>query len=283
MQIKLINKDSDIYLFQLNKKNYIKFCPKRGGLITNWISEDKNILYFDENRFFDKTKSIRGGIPILFPICGNLDLSYSLFGDKYQKLKQHGFARDIEWQYIFNPEKKSLRLSLQDSEITKRYYPYSFELKIDINLEIDCLNFEVEILNKSFEEMPINFGFHPYFNISQFGNLEFTDYPTNCQDQKTNCLESTISFLENLNEGIDILMYTNGQSSFKDYGFKRKITLIQPKPFDISVIWSDPPRKMVCLEPWTSPRNSLLNGFRKLTIPSQVSKKLFASIQINDL
>ena len=80
MQIKLVNKKQGIYLFQLDKNNYIKFCPERGGVITNWVSDNNEIIYFDEKRFLDRGKSIRGGIPILFPICGNLNISDSLFG-----------------------------------------------------------------------------------------------------------------------------------------------------------------------------------------------------------
>ena len=80
MRIKLFNKEKGIYIFQLDQNNYIKFCPKRGGVITNWVSDGNEILYFDEERFMDDTKSIRGGIPILFPICGNINASSSVFG-----------------------------------------------------------------------------------------------------------------------------------------------------------------------------------------------------------
>ena len=73
MKLELSNKDQGIFVFRLDKKNYIKFCPERGGVITNWVSDGNEILYFDEIRFMDKTKSIRGGIPILFPICGHLN------------------------------------------------------------------------------------------------------------------------------------------------------------------------------------------------------------------
>ena len=73
MKIGSSNKDQGIFVFQLDKNNYIKFCPERGGVITNWVSDGNEILYFDKTRFMDKTKSIRGGIPILFPICGNLN------------------------------------------------------------------------------------------------------------------------------------------------------------------------------------------------------------------
>ena len=75
MKLELSNKDQGIFVFELDKNNYIKFCPERGGVITNWVSDGNEILYFDETRFMDKTKSIRGGIPILFPICGNLQWS----------------------------------------------------------------------------------------------------------------------------------------------------------------------------------------------------------------
>ena len=121
MQIKLFNKDQGIFVFQLDQNNYIKFCPERGGVITNWVSDGNEILYLDEKRFMDKTKSIRGGIPILFPICGNLNTSSSVFGKDYLQLMQHGFARDLQWQYFFNENEKSLCLFLNESKKTKKY------------------------------------------------------------------------------------------------------------------------------------------------------------------
>ncbi len=281
MEINLVNKNECIYIFQLDEKNYIKFCPERGGVITNWVSDEKEILYFDEKRFVDQTKSIRGGIPILFPICGNLDIPNSLFGKNYMQFKQHGFARNLQWQYCLNHKKNSLCLTLLDNEETKKYYPYNFELTIDISLKINCLKLEINIQNKTNIEMPVNFGLHPYFSISDFENLDFIDYPLNCQDQQNNFLVNTFDELKNINKGIDLLMYTSGKSSFRDNLLKRQVTLIHPSPFDVCVIWSDPPRKMVCLEPWTSPRNSLVNGLRRILIPPNSTQILDTSILIN--
>ena len=281
MQIKLFNKKQGIYIFQLDENNYIKFCPERGGVITNWVSENNEIIYLDEKRFLDRGKSIRGGIPILFPICGNLNISNSLFGKKYLQLPQHGFARDLPWQYSLNKKEKSLCLVLQDSEITRKYYPFDFEVRMEVTLKINCLEFKIHIENKTNSEMPINFGLHPYFNISDFKNLEFFDYPLNCQDQKRNILINTLEDLKNIHNGIDLLMYSSGKSSFRDNIFKRQVTLNHPYPFDLGVIWSNPPRQMICLEPWTSPRNSLVDGLRKILIPPNVSQRFDASIQIN--
>ena len=191
MEIKLSNKDQGIFVFQLDQNNYIKFCPKRGGLITNWISDGEEILYFDEKRFMDKTKSIRGGIPILFPICGNLNTSSSVFGKDFLQLMQHGFARDSQWRYYFNENKKSLCLFLNESKKTKQYYPFDFELRIEITLKMNCLEFEIRIFNKTDIAMPINFGLHPYFNISDFKNLDFIDNPLNCQNQEKNIISNS--------------------------------------------------------------------------------------------
>jgi galactose mutarotase-like enzyme len=281
VQIKLSNKDQGIFVFQLDQNNYIKFCPERGGVITNWVSEGKEILYFDEKRFMDKTKSLRGGIPILFPICGDLNTSSSVFGKDYLQLSQHGFARDLQWQYSFN--EKSLCLFLNESKKTKESYPFDFELRLEITLKINCLEFVITIFNKTDIAMPINFGLHPYFNISDFRNLEFIDNPLNCQDQKRNIISNTLNELKNINLGVDLLMYTSGRSAFRDRVYKRQVTLNHPYPFDVGVIWSDPPRKMICLEPWTSPRNSFIDGFRNIMIPANDKKRFDASIQINSL
>ena len=283
MRIKLFNKEKEIYIFQLDQNNYIKFCPERGGVITNWLSDGKEILYFDERRFKDNTKSIRGGIPILFPICGNLNASISVFGKDHLQLMQHGFARDLNWQYCLNDSEKSLCLFLNESQTTKKYYPFDFELRIAVTLKINCLEFEITIQNKTEIAMPINFGLHPYFNISDFKNLDFIDIPINCQNQKINILSKTLDELKNINLGVDLLMYTSGKSTFRDKVLKRQVTLNHPYPFDLGVIWSDPPRRMICLEPWTSPRNSFVDGFRKIMIPSNESQKFNASIQIKSL
>ena len=281
MGIYLANKKENIYIFQIDNKNYIKFCPERGGLITNWVADEKEILYFDRKRFIDKTKSIRGGIPILFPNCGNLDVPNSLFGKNFTQLTQHGFARDLQWDYFLNEQKNSLSLTLQDNEKTRLYYPYNFDLTIEVTLKINCIKFEINIQNKTSKEMPVNFGLHPYFNISDFKNLDFIGLPRTCQDQTSNTLRNTCEQLKNISNGIDLRINTLGRSSFRDNLLKRQVTLINPSPFDLGVIWSDPPRKMICLEPWTSPRNSLVDGYRTIKISPNCCQKLNASIQVN--
>jgi galactose mutarotase-like enzyme len=46
----------------------------------------------------------------------------------------------------------------------------------------------------------------------------------------------------------------------------RTVRLETCSPMDLVVIWTDPPRPMVCLEPWTAGRGALLSGDRLLTL-----------------
>tara|TARA_B100000945_G_scaffold298122_1_gene277724 strand:+ start:1336 stop:2196 length:861 start_codon:yes stop_codon:yes gene_type:complete len=281
--MQLIDRDDGSYDFIRDSGNYINFFPDRGGIITKWILNSENILYFDKSRFKDKNKSIRGGIPILFPICGSLDLQKSLFGNNHLNFVQHGFARDSKWEYKFDKQKNSLKLILRDNQLSIKYFPFSFYLTIDVMIGINSLNFDISIQNNSKSTMPVNFGLHPYFNISDFNNITFISYPLNCQNQKNNNLERTSNSLKNLATGIDLLMYSSGYLLMRDYGFNREIKLVNPSPFDITVIWTEPPRKMICMEPWTSPRNSLKYDFRKILIPPNSQKEFKALIKVNAL
>ena len=131
----------------------------------------------------------------------------------------------MQWQYSFNENENFLCLFLNSSKKTKKYYPFDFELKIEVTLTINSLEFGITIQNKTDFAMPINFGLHPYFNVSDLKNLEFVDNPLNCLDQERNTISNTLDEFKKINLGVDLLMYTSGRSSFRDKIFKREVTL----------------------------------------------------------
>ena len=64
--------------------NCLKLVPSRGGIVTSWVVAGKEQFYMDQERFADPTLSVRGGNPILFPICGNLpNDTYTYAGRSY--------------------------------------------------------------------------------------------------------------------------------------------------------------------------------------------------------
>ena len=52
---------------------------------------------------------------------------------------------------------------------------------------------------------------------------------------------------------------------------------------DLTVVWTEPPRRMVCLEPWTGPRQALVSGDRKLELAAGDSLKLRCVYQLSQV
>ncbi len=81
-------------------QNSITLYPDRWGIITSMRIRDTELLYqgmLDET-LYDATKSVRWGIPILFPNAGFLTDEQKL--KTWWNLPQHGFARTNEWKIV---------------------------------------------------------------------------------------------------------------------------------------------------------------------------------------
>ena len=281
MSLTLSQKDSPYQHWEylnLENEDRLRIVPERGGLITEWRSEGKELLYFDLERFRDKDKSVRGGIPILFPICGDLSDEYQIDGKKYS-LKQHGFARDLPWSISLLKDKLGISLKLNDSKETRSFFPFFFTLQMDVRLKEKSLHISVKIYNQSKDTMPFSLGLHPYFQVSNLQKIKIDGLPEKCIDQ-TNMQGTNVSDqIRILDKGVDFLAYPSCSVKLFDYLSKNVIELIHQEPMDSTVIWTDPPRQMVCLEPWTSPRNSLVTGDRKLEIKPEEYIELFTTFK----
>jgi len=260
--------------------SFIRIVPERGGLITQWRSEGKDLLYFDLDRFLDEDKSVRGGIPILFPICGDLSESYLIGGNKHC-LKQHGFARDLPWSIDLLEDKLGIRLKLVDTKDSLSCFPFFFTLLMDVSLKEKTLHISVKICNQSRDCMPFSFGLHPYFQVSNLQKIKIDGLPKKCIDQTNMKVTNSSDQIRILDKGVDFVSYPSRLVKLYDFQSRNVIELTHQDPMDTTVIWTDPPRKMVCLEPWTSPRNSLVTGDRKLEIQPEEYTELFTTFKHN--
>jgi len=236
--------------------------PERGGLVTGWVCDGQERLYFDADRFADPAKSVRGGIPVLFPICGNLPQgSYTL--------PQHGFARDLPWQLEALSDGAGIRLLLEANPQTLAAFPFSFHLSLDYRLQPSALEIlaTVEHGSDSSGVMPFSLGLHPYFAVSSLQAASLDGLPERCLDHHQMAPASTAEQLAQLPEGVDLLADPTGDSvRLVDAGSGQVISLELTAPLDLAVVWTEPPRPMVCLEPWTAPRGSLATGDRRLEL-----------------
>ncbi|WP_066383535.1 MULTISPECIES: aldose epimerase [unclassified Anabaena] len=249
--------------------SHLEVVPERGGIITRWQVNGKEILYLDAERFANPELSVRGGIPILFPICGNLpDNSYTLNGKQYT-LKQHGFARDLPWQVVeqTTKDKAALTLVLNSNEQTKAVYPFDFQLLFTYELQGNTLIIRQQYHNLSSTELPFSTGFHPYFLTGDKTQLEFAIPSQEYQDQKS---KEVHPFNGNFDFNRDEIDFAFGQissqvASVTDHSRKLKLILDSDDIFSMLVFWTLKGKEFYCLEPWSAPRNALNTG-EKLTV-----------------
>ncbi len=264
-----------------NNGDILRVVPERGGLITGWSCNGREMLYLDQDRFKDTSKSIRGGIPILFPICGNLPDNKCFFRGVEYVINQHGFARSLPWNLNTLEDNKGVLLSLNHNKYTLGCFPYQFSLKVEARTLNKSLEIISRIKNHSDTTMPFNFGLHPYFLVKDLSKVTIDGMPSKSINQKDMLEVSTASELQRLPYGVDFLSGPCDSIILRESSEDISLELITEEPFDLKVIWTDPPRKMVCLEPWTSPRNSLINGNRIVNLHPGKSQILKTKIIFN--
>ena len=178
----------------------LRIIPERGGLVSGWCCGGREILYFDQERYADPTKSIRGGIPVLFPICGNLPGDVLPVDGVDHTLKQHGFARDLPWQLQLLEDQSGVRLSLSSTEATLAAYPFPFLLEMELRPVASALEISTTVHNCGDASMPFSFGLHPYFNVSDLAQTRLMGLAERCLNHLEMADASTADQLKRLPE-----------------------------------------------------------------------------------
>ena len=249
----------------------LEVVPERGGIITKWRVQGQEILYLDAERFANPELSVRGGIPILFPICGNLpDNTYTYNGQQYT-LKQHGFARDLPWEVTdqVTQEAASLTLVLNSNEQTRAVYPFDFQLAFTYQILGNSLEIRQRFTNHSPEPMPFSTGLHPYFKILDKTGLQFDIPATQFQDQKTKATHFFSGGFDFNSDEIDAAFRDLGDHSATatDTSRKLELQLEWDDTYSTLVFWTLKGKDFYCLEPWSAPRNALNTGEQLIHLP----------------
>ncbi|HEY9761226.1 MAG TPA: aldose epimerase [Trichocoleus sp.] len=239
----------------------LEVVPERGGIITRWQVAEQDILYFDEARFADPQLSVRGGVPILFPICGNLpDNTYILNGQTYT-LKQHGFARDLPWQVVSQntDEAAELTLELGSDDRTRSLYPFDFRLVFTYRLRGHILEIQQQFTNLSDHPMPFSTGLHPYFLVKDKSQLSFELPAQQFQNHITGDTEPFSGGFDFEQAEIDIALrpLSDTAATVTDADLNRRLTMTWSDAYSTLVFWAVQGKDYYCLEPWSAPRNAL--------------------------
>ena len=253
-----------------NSGGRVEIVPERGGMVTEWSIGDCQILYFDAERFADPAKSVRGGIPILFPICGNLpEATYEVDGQTYE-LAQHGFARNLPWTVRDRGVKANgavLELVLTSTPDTLSVYPFEFELAFTYRFQGKLLQIHQSYTNKSERPMPFSTGLHPYFYLANASTQTKSqlqlEIPAKRYINQINQTEHeyTGSLDWNAPE-LDLAFrpISAQQTSAVDPTRQVRISIDYDSAYTTLVFWTVAEKNYYCLEPWSAPRNALNTG-----------------------
>lgn len=249
----------------------LEVVPERGGIITRWQVAGQDLLYLDAERFANPDLTVRGGIPILFPICGNLpDDTYTYQGQRYT-LKQHGFARNLPWTVVQQATDggASITLVLKSDAQTRSVYPFDFEVEFTYTLKGNSLQIFQRFTNLCGtmdslppQTMPFSTGLHPYFLALDKEKLAFEIPAMQYRDQRTQKTQVFTGRFDAAEDEIDVLFspLTGLATTTIDHHQKSRIILSYSSAYSSVVYWTLKGKDYYCLEPWTAPRNALNTG-----------------------
>jgi galactose mutarotase-like enzyme len=236
----------------------IEVVPDRGGILTRWQVAGKELLYLDQERFADPSLTVRGGIPILFPICGNLPENLYSYGGGTYKLKQHGFARDLPWQ-VQSLAADKIVLTLTSNAFTLSQYPFCFDLHFSYQVDSDRLILQQRVHNSGTTEMPFCIGFHPYFTVTDKTQLQLQIPAVQMVNQITQTLLPFGGSLDWSEPELDLAFRPLSAQTAVVMDPQRQLRLeMEFDPlYSTLVFWTVQGKDFFCLEPWSAPRNAL--------------------------
>jgi len=270
-----------------NQQSYVEIVPERGAVVTSWRLQGQEILYMDWERFADPDKSVRGGIPILFPICGDLpEDQYTYQGQAYS-LKRHGFARDLPWDVMTQEtdNEAALTLVLKSNDQTQAVYPFDFELRFTYRLTGNTLTLDQTFQNHSRQAMPFSVGLHPYFWVSEKDQMQLeipaTQYKDNLTQQTYDYQGGFDLSQAEIDAQLRPLSRQMATLGLPKRGFNIQLTFSDE--YTTAVFWTVQGKDYACVEPWTAPRNALNTGQDLLVIPPGERKQLQVVFEVNPI
>ena len=125
-----------------------------------------------------------GCAPVLFPMVGALRKGRTVIGGHIYELPQHGLARRREFSLLSHTADEAV-FSLRADELTKKQYPFDFELQITYRVRGASLATVYRVFNRGGVPMPYAIGGHPAFNIPLCEGERFEDYRIEFEREET--------------------------------------------------------------------------------------------------
>ena len=245
---------------------FVKIAPTRGAIVTSLIVAGRELLYLDRETFDDPSKSVRGGIPVLFPFAGRLN--DGLFIAANTRMSQHGFGRNLPWKVV-DERQELVRLLLLSGKETLSQYPYKFVAEQTVMILPRGLQLDLLICNMDTKPLPVSPGWHPYFSCPADQKEKIT---TTAPGVNVGQFSSAKEF------DFGIIAPQNGRADFGVPGLGRIALSFNPRMRHLQ-FWSQVGKNFVCLEPFTGPNNTI-NTEQRVDIPPGEARTFWMRIEV---
>ncbi len=204
--------------------------------------------------------------PNLFPIVGKLAGDQLHHGGKSYTLTQHGFARDLDFEWIKRAP-DACRLRLVANAWTRERYPFDFTLEIAYAIAEGVLTINYLVTNPSTQLLFASIGAHPAFNWPLGPDMPKNDHriifdrlePAPVRRLQAGLISSQRepSPVEGRNLALDealferdALIFDALDSTALSYGTTGLVLHISWEGFEQLGLWMRPGADYLCIEPW---------------------------------
>lgn len=227
-------------------------------------AELTSILWNGEEKLHDGKTQWNRHSPILFPIVGRLKNDCTQIEGQTYCMKQHGFARDLEFEIIEYTDNIQSYL-LKSNETTKEKYPYDFIINVTHIAKENKVTTQYKVINTDTRNIYFGIGAHPAYK------MQYEDYYLEFEKEETNILcyqlengliakqykkqlinNRILELGKNTfeNDAIIIQNINSNKLSINKKGTNEKVLEFYFKDFPYLAIWSKPEAPFLCLEPW---------------------------------
>lgn len=226
----------------------VEVVPARGALVTSVKLAGHELMFLDEATLFDASQSVRGGMPLLFPIAGPPAAGSAM--------KQHGFARLMPWA-VTKATGEQVELLLQSSAKTCEVFDYDFTLTFTLVAAPSSVKLAWRIENTGSTPMPWQLGLHPYFavRVAQKSAARIETEATRAFDNRAKRFLSPGKAMPGFGgDEVDWhLLDHRRPGTVLHRGDEPAIKLDWSQSFAALVLWTQPAKPFVCVEPWSAP------------------------------
>jgi glucose-6-phosphate 1-epimerase len=131
------------------------------------VGEAEDLMFLSELAYYQEGKAIKGGAPVCWPWFGP--------DPEGQGRPGHGFVRNRMWDLKSTEATvegdSRIVLGLTDTEETRKIWPQSFELAIEITVGSN-LNIELVTRNTGDQLFTITQALHTYFKVGDINQVE---------------------------------------------------------------------------------------------------------------